>query len=150
MDAKIKGTSDTSGHYRCRGMNTGIRYKRKAGKEQCRTRKASQQRLLWDGALCEEWPIIRSKDETSWCLITVRKRRPTRQRPKVLTVTRNILRRFGEWLRKKNLDENVQQLHGDTAVVTFSLTPVLSLRMIILNMLCNAVTKLQYDFHISA
>lgn len=44
----------------------------------------------------------------------------------------NILRRLGEQLRKKKLDENVQQLYGDFAAVTSFLTLVLFLRMIIL------------------
>lgn len=49
--------------------------------------------------------------------------------------------------KKKELDEKVRQLYGDFAAVTSFLTLVLFLRRIILNVLCNAITKLQYDFH---
>lgn len=44
----------------------------------------------------------------------------------------------------------MQQLCRDFAAVTSFLTLVLLLRMIILNVLCNAITKLQYDFPTSA
>lgn len=69
----------------------------------------------------------------------------TRRKLKIFTLT--FWEDLGLW--KKKLDENVPQLYGDLAAVTSFLPLVLFLRMIIVNVLCNVITKLQYDLHLT-